>query len=62
MGAAMFAATAAGIYTKVEDAMNAMGRGFDKEYKPDLSRTQYYDQRYEKYKQLGTFIEQQTHG
>jgi len=29
-GAAMFAATAAGIYDKVEDAMNAMGQGFEK--------------------------------
>ncbi|HVT83660.1 MAG TPA: ribulokinase [Chitinophagaceae bacterium] len=62
MGAAMFAATAAGIYNKVEDAMEAMGRGFDKEYKPNPSRTEYYHQRYEKYKQLGAFIEQQTNG
>lgn len=62
MGAAMFAATAAGIYKKVEDAMEAMGSGFDKQYKPDSSRTEYYNQRYEKYKQLGAFIEQQTHG
>ena len=35
LGAAMFAATAAGIYDKVEDAMNAMGQGFDAEYYPD---------------------------
>jgi L-ribulokinase len=62
MGAAMFAATAAGIYNKVEDAMEAMGRGFDKEYKPNPSRIEYYNQRYEKYKQLGAFIEQQTNG
>jgi L-ribulokinase len=62
MGAAMFAATAAGIYNKVEDAMQAMGRGFDKEYKPNVSRTEYYNQRCEKYKQLGAFIEQQTNG
>jgi L-ribulokinase len=34
LGAAMFAATAAGIYPKVEDAMNAMGQGFDAEYTP----------------------------
>src|SRR5690606_38386051 len=30
-GAAMFAAVAAGIYPRVEDAMNAMGQGFDAE-------------------------------
>jgi L-ribulokinase len=29
-GAAMFAATAAGLYPRVEDAMGAMGRGFDR--------------------------------
>ena len=34
LGAAMFAATAAGIYPKVEDAMAAMGSGFDAEYTP----------------------------
>ena len=34
LGAAMFAATAAGIYPKVEEAMAAMGGGFDKEYFP----------------------------
>ncbi len=32
LGAAMFAATAAGIYGKVEEAMEAMGQGFDAEY------------------------------
>src|SRR5690606_24123660 len=41
-GAAMFAAVAAGLYPRVEDAMNAMGQGFDAEYKPDASRTAHY--------------------
>jgi L-ribulokinase len=59
-GAAMFAATAAGIYDKVEDAMKAMGRGFDKEYFPDKNKVEIYRKRYEKYQQLGKFIEQQT--
>ncbi|RNI38965.1 ribulokinase [Hanamia caeni] len=59
-GAAMFAATAAGIYDKVEDAMKAMGRGFDKEYFPDKNKVAIYKKRYEKYQQLGKFIEQQT--
>ncbi len=48
-GAAMFAATAAGIYEKVEDAMNAMGRGFDKEYFPDKEKVEIYEKRYVKY-------------
>ena len=56
-GAAMFAATAAGIYSKVEDAMKAMGQGFDAEYHPETEHVQYYQQRYAKYKSIGLFIE-----
>ena len=55
-GAAMFAATAAGIYDKVEDAMHAMGQGFDKTYHPDPSKTEVYQKRYERYKDLGAYI------
>lgn len=57
LGAAMFAATAAGIYPKVEDAMNKMGSGFDATYYPDENKTGFYSKRYEKYKKLGAFIE-----
>ena len=57
-GAAMFAATAAGIYKKVEDAMKAMGQGFEKTVTPDPSTFSYYKSRYEKYKALGNYIEQ----
>jgi L-ribulokinase len=60
LGAAMFAATAAGIYPKVEAAMEAMGQGFDAEYTPDRSRVAIYQKRFQKYKSFGTFIEQQT--
>jgi len=59
-GAAMFAATAAGIYSKVEDAMTAMGSGFDAEYFPDLDKTSIYAKRYKQYSDLGDFIEQQV--
>jgi L-ribulokinase len=59
-GAAMFAATAAGIYEKVEDAMNAMGQGFDVTYYPDETKKEIYQKRYERYRQLGKFIEQNT--
>ena len=59
LGAAMFAATAAGIYPKVEDAMVAMGQGFDAEYNPVTSRVPIYEKRYQMYKRLGTFIEQE---
>ncbi|MBV9987632.1 MAG: ribulokinase [Chitinophagaceae bacterium] len=58
LGAAMFAATAAGIYPKVETAMQAMGQGFERVYKPDAARNAIYEKRYEQYRRLGTFIEQ----
>lgn len=60
IGAAMFAATAAGIYPKVEDAMQAMGKGFDKVYNPDASTAAIYNKRYEAYKKLASFLEQQV--
>ncbi len=56
-GAAMFAATAAGIYTKVEDAMNAMGQGFEKTYEPQNDKVAYYAKRYQLYLELGKKIE-----
>ena len=56
LGAAMFASVVAGIYPTVEDAMTAMGRGFDVVYEPDMKRHELYNQRYEKYRSLGNFI------
>jgi len=60
LGAAMFAATAAGIYDTVEQALEKMGSGFEKEYRPDPERAKKYSALYEKYSKLGTFIEQET--
>jgi L-ribulokinase len=57
LGAAMFAATAAGIYPKVEDAMNAMGQGFDASYSPDKAMTAVYAKRYKQYERMGRFLE-----
>jgi len=57
LGAAMFAATAAGIYSKVEEAMIAMGQGFDAEYFPDKNKVEIYRTRFLKYKALGAFVE-----
>ena len=57
LGAAMFAATAAGVFKKVEEAMESMGQGFDMEYEPDPSRVSIYQQRYQRYKALGASIE-----
>lgn len=60
IGAAMFAATAAGIYAKVEDAMAAMGQGFDAEYLPDPGRAAIYAKRYERYSEAGAAVEKLT--
>lgn len=57
LGAAMFAATVAGIYPTVEDAMKAMGSGFDRSYAPDKNKAAYYDKRYQQYLKLGEFLE-----
>ncbi len=58
IGAAMFAATAAGLYPKVEDAMAAMGQGFDAEYLPNPEKTAIYAKRYAHYTQAGGAIEE----
>jgi L-ribulokinase len=60
LGAAMFAATAAGLYNTVEDAQQAMTSGFEKEYVPNAENAIIYDSLYEKYVKLGQFTEKQT--
>jgi len=60
LGAAMFAATAAGLYPKVESAMSAIGQGFDASYTPNPGRTTLYAQRYRRYQELGHFVESTT--
>lgn len=58
IGAAMFAATVASIYPKVEDAMQAMGQGFDAEYHPNTEKVNIYAKRYQTYITAGNFIEE----
>lgn len=58
LGAAMFAATAAGIYQKAEHAMQAMGQGFDIEYHPRAECAPLYDKRYLRYRQLAALVEE----
>jgi len=53
LGAAMFAAVAAGKYAKVEDAQKAMGQGFASEYQPDEDAHQQYIDLYQKYLLIG---------
>lgn len=59
-GAAMFAATAAGIYPRAEEAMAAMGQGFDREYFPGKEKAAIYNKRYKRYNELGEYVEQAT--
>nr|WP_068887013.1 ribulokinase [Pedobacter panaciterrae] len=57
LGAVMFAATVAGIYPNVNEAMAAIGKGFDKTYTPDKRLAHLYGLRYEKYERLGNYLE-----
>jgi L-ribulokinase len=57
LGAAMCAATAAGIYFSIEEAQKAMGSGFEKEYQPNPENARKYEFLYQKYSKLGEFIE-----
>jgi L-ribulokinase len=57
LGAAMFASTVAGVYPNAEEAMNAMGQGFDMQFRPEPSQVDLYEKRYQKYKEFGALIE-----
>jgi len=57
LGAAMFAAVAAGKYDKVEAAMKNMGPGFEKTYQPNKERAGVYNSLYARYCKLGDAIE-----
>jgi L-ribulokinase len=57
MGAAMFAATVAGVYSNVQEAMHKMGSGFDVTYHPDRNKTSLYGKRYELYSRFASFNE-----
>jgi L-ribulokinase len=58
-GTAMFAAVAAGVYEKVEDAQNAMGMGFARVFYPNAENHRLYLDIYEKYQRIGQFTEKE---
>jgi len=60
LGASMFAATVAGIYPNVAEAMAAMGGGFDVEYTPDPDLAEFYNKRYQQYLSTGSYCEKST--
>ena len=50
LGAAMYAAVAAGLYPNIAEAQAAMSSGFSNEYLPDAERGKIYDALYARYK------------
>ncbi|MCA6078707.1 ribulokinase [Fulvivirga sedimenti] len=60
LGAAMYAATAAGIYPTVHEAIKNMSNGFDTTYFPKTENTRIYNELYQTYHRLGSFVESET--
>ncbi|RAK61948.1 ribulokinase [Hymenobacter edaphi] len=60
LGAAMYAAVAAGLHPDVPTAQRAMGNGFADTYAPDPARVAAYEARYQQYLAFGEFVEAQT--
>ncbi|MFH2131769.1 MAG: FGGY-family carbohydrate kinase [bacterium] len=57
LGAAMFAATVAGLFDSVEAAQKAMGQGFEKTYRPIPRHVNHYQDLFKAYSTLGDLIE-----
>lgn len=57
-GAAMFAATVAGVYPDVHEAMKKMGTGFEITYYPDKTKQAVYQKRYDDYNRFASFNEE----
>jgi L-ribulokinase len=57
LGAAMFAAVAAGVYADIPHAQARMGSGFDAVYRPDPTAVAVYDGIYRKYNEYGRLLE-----
>jgi len=57
LGAAIFAATAAGVYDSVDAAQATMASSVCKTYQPNPDAARQYDQLYQKYQALGAFID-----
>ena len=57
LGAAMFAAVAAGVYADINEAAKYMGSDIEAEYRPDEKRTLVYETLYKKYLELAKLAE-----
>jgi L-ribulokinase len=62
LGASMFAAVASGLYASIEEAKKNMGSGIEKEYHPDPERAKQYKRLYDRYSNLGAYIENEILG
>jgi len=58
LGAAIYAAVAAGIYNNVVEASKVMGSDFEAEYFPQSNQVKVYASFMEEYKALGQFVEE----
>lgn len=57
LGAAMFAAVAAGIYQNIHQAMDAMNVGYDKIYYPEAKNVAIYEKMYRQYVEYADLVE-----
>lgn len=57
LGAAMFAATAAGVHSDIRHAISAMNSGFIREYHPIMANVEIYSKKFQEYLELGRFSE-----
>ncbi|MEM6801487.1 MAG: ribulokinase [Bacteroidota bacterium] len=58
LGAGMFAAVAAGIYSDLGTAQSAMGQGFEDSFEPIAEHVALYDKLYANYMKVGALVEQ----
>ena len=60
LGAAMFAAVAAGLYPDIPSAQKALCSPIDKIYTPKSDEVKVYDRLFRRYKTLGAYVEDET--
>jgi L-ribulokinase len=59
LGAAMFAATAAGVHAGIAEAQRVMSSGTERVYRPDPEEAKRYDALYARYLRLGAFVQRE---
>lgn len=60
LGAAIYAAVAAGLYPNVIEASKTLGSDFEAEYHPKQEEVKVYAELMQEYKELGAFVENKT--